>query len=82
MYLLMHTKAAARLKDLRESTADALAEIPTLLSNTQSILGAFKSKKLHECSSKLFVSTLCALEHIIAYYKKKAASKMHSNLGI
>lgn len=74
-------RAAARLKDIRESICDALSEIPVLLSNTKLILGAFKkSKELHRCSSTLYVTTLAALEHIVTWYQVKATKKAIKSL--
>ena len=68
--------AAARLKEVRESVFEALAEIPIQLNNTKLILQVFKkSKELHQCSSELYISTLAALQHIVIWFQEKAISK-------
>ena len=70
-------KAAARLKDVRESIFDAIAKIPTLLSNTKLVQGIFgQSKELHMASSALYVSTLAALDHIVTWFRQNAASML------
>ena len=75
--MLRKKQAAARLKDLRNDICEALAKIPLLLTNTKIINGVFKkSKELHKCSSTLYVKTLATLEHIVTWYKQKAASML------
>ncbi|KAF9885227.1 hypothetical protein FE257_000587 [Aspergillus nanangensis] len=75
-------EAAARLADLRHGIADALAEIPSLLTCIHQALKIFKgSKDLHRCSASLYVSTLAVLHHIVCWYKTKAIKKLcHSIL--
>ncbi|KAL5365334.1 hypothetical protein BJX96DRAFT_179746 [Aspergillus floccosus] len=73
--------AAARLADLRHGIADALEEIPLLLTCIHQALNIFKrSKELHRCSAALYVSTLTLLHHIVSWYKTKAIKKL--GLGI
>ena len=68
-------KAAARLRDVRESVLDAIANIPALLNNTKLVNGIFKrSKELHQSSSALYVTTLAALDHIVVWFRQNAAS--------
>ena len=43
------------------------------------ILGAFKSKKLFQSSSTLYVATLSALGHIVKYYTQNVASMLLLN---
>ncbi|GES65507.1 hypothetical protein AN7092.2 [Aspergillus terreus] len=69
--------AAARLADLRHGIADALEEIPSLLTCIHQALNIFKrSKELHRCSAALYVSTLALLHHIVSWYRTKAIKKL------
>jgi hypothetical protein len=68
-------EAAARMHDLRIEIADALSEIPVLLSKTRIALDVFKaSDELRQCSVELYIATLAALQHILEWYNEKAGS--------
>ena len=67
------------MHDLRVDISDALSDIPALLSKTRIALDVFKaSDELRQGSIELYVATLAALQHILAWYSEKAASRILS----
>ena len=70
-------KAADRLGIVRKSICDAIADIPAYLTTTSLVSGLFRqSKELHEASSALYIATLAALDHIVVWFRQKAASML------
>jgi hypothetical protein len=79
----MRLQAAARLEDLRTEIANALEEIPYLISITHKALGIFqKSDAVRSAAVDLYVATLAALEHIVRWYAEKATSKDAANESV
>jgi len=78
--------AAKRLDKIRDGICEALEDIPTLITRTDTTLNIFDNVELRACSRKLMGSTLDTLRQIVLELRASAASKAnmldsHKKLG-
>jgi len=75
--LTYNSKAAARLKDVRNWICDALLELPDTLSCTEKTLDIYEDLDLHVCSRKLMAKTFESLQWIVLELTRAAASEFY-----
>jgi hypothetical protein len=71
------TQAAKRTHAIRDEIAEALCEIPSAIYNAERACRAFDwSDDLRKRSAALWAAIMCALGHILAYFKESTWRKL------
>ncbi|KKY18708.1 hypothetical protein UCRPC4_g04859 [Phaeomoniella chlamydospora] len=69
-------RAADKLGEVREEIAEAVEEIPGILSNTKVVAELYADQEaVHRAASALYVSVIGILQYILVWFKQKAIDK-------
>ena len=72
-------QAADKLGEVREEIAEAVEEIPGILSNTKVVAELYADQEaVHRAASALYVSVIGILQYILVWFKQKAIGEPFS----
>lgn len=69
-----HIKAGVRIGKIREDTYDALDQIPVRVEKAQIFSRTYGGGRIRKQAADLYRAVLDCLQHILAWYHRKACS--------